>query len=841
MGHFRACAAVIALAVALMLLAEGRAAAPPQRPLRVDIQGNPLPRGALARMGTLAGRPPGWIASFALSPDGKTLAVCNNDKKSEVYLVSLTTGKVLRVFSGHSHSLTSVGFSADGKSVVSADTDGLVRFWAVETGKEVWRARGDRSVETVVVSPDGKMLATAELGPIRLRDATTGKLLRTLPTPFSSDQRLLFSPDSKALLSSGYGGEVALWETATGKLLRRFALPDGGRVQKAVALSTDGKFVAVGSDANKIYLWEVKTGKALGTFAGHKGGVTAVAFSPDGKTLASYGGDSTVRLWDVSAGKEKRRFAGHREDADGLTFTPDGKLLLLGGNDRAVGAWEAASGKNLLRRGGRWGGQLRAWMEQERDGLFLRYPGTVVSVDVSPDGKTAASASSNGTVQLWDLRTGEELKRSARAARQAYMVAFSPNGKTLAAVDEQGVYLWEPSTGKRLREWAGQGDGFVGFAEGGKALVWTSSGGGRVYVCKLAADAKPRELGSIPGMAIGGLTWDLWAAVSPNGKTLAAPDWGGTVMTWDLPSGKVRNWGITVRRGHDLALAFTSGGALLACREDDEGLVLRKADTGKVVRRWQGVAGPRVFSPDGRTLATAGREGTIHLLEVSTGKERRRFEGHPGAPWVGRFSPDGRRLVTGSDDALLVWDVTGHGPAGLSQVRLTRKELEALADDLRSTDAAQAYQAIWALAAAAEQAPAFLLARLRPTFRADARAIAGWIADLESEEFARREKAEQELARQEDLAESALRKALRGKPSLELHRRAERLLRRLEESVPSPGRLEALRAVEVLEQIGTASARRSLEVIAREAPGSRLQEEARASLQRLAGRPGGRR
>jgi hypothetical protein len=187
---------------------------------------------------------------------------------------------------------------------------------------------------------------------------------------------------------------------------------------------------------------------------------------------------------------------------------------------------------------------------------------------------------------------------------------------------------------------------------------------------------------------------------------------------------------------------------------------------------------------------------------------------------------------------LLVWDVAG---VAARQPRLqARPDAPAVAsawDDLAGADAKTAYRAVGLLAEAPGQSLPFLRERLRPAQPVDARRVERLLAALGSEDFAERERATQELEREGDQAEAALRRLLAGNPSPEARRRAEGLLGRLDGPLPPGELLRALRAVEVLECLGTPESRQVLEVLARGAPEARLTREAKASLERLARQP----
>ncbi|HMC65612.1 MAG TPA: hypothetical protein VKI65_11800, partial [Gemmataceae bacterium] len=262
-------------------------------------------------------------------------------------------------------------------------------------------------------------------------------------------------------------------------------------------------------------------------------------------------------------------------------------------------------------------------------------------------------------------------------------------------------------------------------------------------------------------------------------------------------------------------------------------IVLCDARTGRVIRRWSDSGRPSngfeelAFSNDGRLLASSDGN-VVHLWEVLTGKELRTFHGHRGEIRSLAFSANGRRLASASNDStVVIWDLV---PARDAKA----KGIAGWWDDLASEDARRAYAAVWRLAESAEEAVPFLRRHLRPIAEPDAKRIRRLIDDLDSSDFAAREKASAELAKLGELVAPALRAALADKPSLEVARRAEELLQKLEGPVRAPNTLRALRAVEVLEYIATSEAQQILKALAQGAPAARLTEEAKAALARRA-------
>jgi hypothetical protein len=287
---------------------------------------------------------------------------------------------------------------------------------------------------------------------------------------------------------------------------------------------------------------------------------------------------------------------------------------------------------------------------------------------------------------------------------------------------------------------------------------------------------------------------------------------------------------------------------VLAAANEAYGITLWDLTTGKPLRRWQaetGFGGPYpfslAFSPDGKTLASGsqtlidtnlGTIGyTVRIWETATAKQRREFRGHRGPIKSIAFAPDGRRVASSSEDtSVLIWDLTGRTSPPRAGA-LSEKELADLWTDLESDDAAKAFQAMSRLSAVPAQAVRVIKERVKPIRTPDGKRIAQLLRDLESEQFAVREKATRELEEIGDAVEPALRKAMANKPTAELRKRLALLLEKVD---AARGRLRALRCIEMLEHLNTPAAQEVLRSLAAGAPDAWLTRQAKASLGRLA-------
>jgi WD40 repeat protein len=366
------------------------------------------------------------VPAVAFSPDGRFVATGCSDTTARLWMAR--TGQVLSNSFHHAGAVQTVAFSPDSRLLLTGGHDRTARLWrTTPEAPQLVRLNHGARVGAVAFSPDGQTIATAGAdGMVRLwRTSTSEPIVLDLherPAPF-----VAFCPDGRALVTAT-PQSVQCWDAATAQPMGAAIRPGSEIAPGAVALSPDGRTIAVGSRDGAVRLWEAATATALGTALGHHGGVSAVAFRNDGQVVATAGLDDTARLWDARTGQPRGIVVRHNRPTTCVAFSPDGRLLLTGGHDGTARLWRAGSGEPIGK---------------------VVHEGTVWVVAFSPDGQRVATASADNTARIWDTTTGKRLV--LRHAGGIGAMAFSPDGRyLLTGGRDSRARLWDTATGLPL-------------------------------------------------------------------------------------------------------------------------------------------------------------------------------------------------------------------------------------------------------------------------------------------------------------------------------------------------------------------------------------------------------
>ena len=809
----------------------------------VDLLGDPLPDGALARIGTTRFRADSSICVAALSPDGRWAAfgtelgrayVCeaasgkpvfdmqvdpvnarpvselmfSPDSKTLVasglwskalWLIDIASNKITHSFPNTSDEQLTwsrfrqgpcFAFLQNGKSLVVGGKDGAIHIWntASRTERVLLETEKD-PVISLTVTADGRTALSAHRdGTLHFWDLVDQKHLRKLNAVLKDPHLTVLAPD----------GKIFTVETGVGTLeLRdrdgvcRHQLKVTNEIV-GLAFTPDGSMLRTADTGGIVTTWQVSNGKVqasltcegvANSMASKMNPRPAAWFRPDGTMMAWACGD-LLRLWDLQTGLEKPKVTDFIRGLQWAGFSADGKTLHLGGNDGELGAWDTVTLKP----------KFYSRFAELKNGIHF--------MPASDRRKILIVANRNdlfrnkepgmGRIFTWDLDNDNRLTALSEQAAPSWNATLTPDNHSIVAteLDEQ-IRVYVAETGKLERSFKGR-----------------------------KFEYKP--------------------TLSPDGALLAtcSADWA--IRIYDFASGRIlRDWKTSSPAG---SLAFSPDGRMLASGHTTmpprgvgkefpgDFIYLWNVESGKELRRMQ--TNHRVilslcFSPDGRLIASCGVDKVVHLCEVSSGQVRRDYVGHKQNVAGVDFSPDGQRLASASSDGTaLIWGLFDPAP-----VDRNAQELDRLWDDL-AKDGTTAHRAMGALRAA-KASPAFLTSHLKPAAIPSDDKVKQWLTDLGSPVFSTRETAQAELASVAGQIEPSIRNALQTTQDPEVRRRLTAMIENLPALVARPDLLRELRGLEGLEHIGDNQSRRKVVELAAGAPNANLTHQAKASLERL--------
>jgi len=556
---------------------------------------------------------------------------------------------------GHSERVNSIAFRPDGKQLASAGgpltKPGEIKIWNAHSGELLRTLKGHGNIITAIVySPDGKLIFSASYDrSVRVWDAGSGAEVQTLMGHKGQIASLACDPHGKLLASGDADGSIHLWERSPslpeseGQEARDVWKPRAvltghfGEVSSLVFSPTKDRFVS-GSRDGSLRTWKTQTGETEFRLDGHQGGVSGLAFNKDGTMLASAGGighnRGEVKYWNPATGKMTAVYHGLSDRILGVAFSRDDKLA-AGGSD----------------------GMIRLW-DQRLSNEAIHFRGDtqcIYTLAFSPDGRHLAFAGHDGRIRLWSSNGGQELLVINGAVQVEVVALGEGSGQLLACAGQNGavgeVHVWDLDANEIKHTFrdhkhnihalcfsppGGEGQG----VRGGR---WLASGGEdmviRVYDLSHPASA-PLTLSGHSGRVLG-------LAFHPEKHILASASDDDTIRLWDIkpphpfpspPGGE----GQEVR-----------GGRLLHVLKGHENSVLSVA-----------------FSPNGQYLASGSFDKTVRIWEWELGTSFA-LTGHSGSTNMVAFSPDGRQVASASTDkSIRIWSLSFPSGEGAQVMKL---------------------------------------------------------------------------------------------------------------------------------------------------------------------------
>ncbi len=599
----------------------------------------------------------GPVMGADFSPDGTRIASAGDDATVRIWDVA--TGHAIHVLKGHTGGLLTVKFSPDGRLVASAGRDATVRLWDAQAGREAHTLKGHAiGVASVAFSPDGRLIASAGWDKtVKLWDPATGRLNRTDGDFIGAVVSVAFSPDGKKIAAASIHPtslpsvrcEVVIREAATGK--RSLTLfkddPSSNEYLSSVAFISGDRLLVVGGPG-KGGVFDAATGSrsqdpvgridfhtAWSADGHYNATATGVLLLPGGGATPMFDTPGKVTITSMTNDQPETSFLGHNDFITQITFANDSRHVASASRDGTVKVWRVST---------------------DRDGRTLNgHPAGLEEVKYSNDGQRVATWG-GGQVRVWDLAAG----RALLALRSREDWAFSPQGTRLALVEGDNQLMVRDAADGRV---------IHAIREPDKISRPAFSPDGRRLAAIVAKRSSPSDLNQKP-VSIN--VWDvdngrqvhtfprddrfaMQIDFSHDSRLLAVSTAGsrpteepGRAWIWDLSSGR-QVFDRLSHPGGIFALAFSPDDKTVVTAGRDWVATVWDIETAQELLSLRGHTEPIdkiVFGPDGRTLVTRSADGTLRLWDVRNGHQILILRGANFTYGFVSYSPDGRRLIT---------------------------------------------------------------------------------------------------------------------------------------------------------------------------------------------------
>jgi WD40 repeat protein len=461
----------------------------------------------------------GRVYGLAVSTDGGQFASSGEDGSLRI---CDWDGCELGCLKGHRGPVWSVAYAPDGRQLVSASRDRTVRVWDVASRQQLLclgRTAPDQSeapghtatASCAVFTPDGRRVVSCGWDrTVRVWDAETGRELLCLAAHRHRTNAVAVSPDGGRIVSAARDGELKLWDAEHGTMLAQLCLDDDW--VGSVAFSPDGRYIVSGSNRGNGLVFDGRTLARIASQSGHDGSINSAVFSPDGRRVVSASWDRTVRVWNVLGGATATPLRGDGIGVLMVAFSHDGRLLATGDVGGAVRLWDPLTGL-----------ERACWTGHQSAVRALRF---------SADDRRLASGSRDNTIRIWDVADDREVTCLRGHEATVRDVAFSPDGRTLLSGSrDRTARLWDIASGAERLLLTGHTDVVhavaidaegrrlaTGDVKAGTIRIWNATDG-RQLVCLGDEEHTIDKL-----------------AFAPDGRSVAARSWDGTVRVWDLES-----------------------------------------------------------------------------------------------------------------------------------------------------------------------------------------------------------------------------------------------------------------------------------------------------------------
>lgn len=643
----------------------------------VDYSKWELPHGAKARLGK------GKINDIKFSPNGSRFAVATT---IGVWMYDAKNGKEIALFQGDRQNIKGIAFSTDGKMLTGASSAGTISRWKIDSGELVGMIpkEKDQRFHSAHFSDDGTILVTTDLlrkgGNILEKvyvksleeNSTEMPTIKKIDMDFKEEDidSIVISPDGRFLATSYYERNkddlIHVWKTDTGEHLLTLTSHEQ-RLLSDLAFSHDGKSLA-SCDRHSIKIWDIDTTIHRATFSDVSGFNTLI-FSPNSKLIAGGGDDGEITLWNATQNQQGLRgffgkynptseFKGHKGEVTALTFSPDRELLLSASEDNTIRAWDVTTGS----------------LQFTCTGYLDEISGIAAS---KQDNAVISIVRSTGQIQHWNTDTGHQLsvsfvkglvsyETSSPNATELVMKVFSSKKIRLLDISENRIranftghgyskdtysFVFEFSPNKKMLAMTSDDD------QVGEIQLWDTTDPPLSFLERHVTKSKSNR----PRHILKGHKEEVDAIkFSPNGELLASGGDNEEINLWDVETGE-HLFALTGHNSHTSILEFSPDGQILAST-DYSLIYLWDLTTKVLLRKCNTKSGNYVmlFSPDGKTLIVGKWDGKFQLYDTQTCQLLTTHKGH--SSWLNKitdliFLEEGKTLASTSEDGtIILWD-----------------------------------------------------------------------------------------------------------------------------------------------------------------------------------------
>ncbi|CAE7145254.1 unnamed protein product [Rhizoctonia solani] len=619
------------------------------------------------------------VSTSTFSPDGARIALA---VKFDILLLDSTTGRqIFPPFKGHKSIVDSIGFSPDGRYIVSGSRDSTVRIWSTQSGRLILGPLEHNDIHWIMfvafLSDGTRVISGSDDSTICVWDARSGdRLLDWTTSPEKSFT--FYASDGKYVASCNWKRDITVWNAQDGHVVRTLYHSNCEISWVLIGISPDGTQIASRSQYGDIYLWDIESGKltleiTCNWVTQALAPVRPITFSSDGSRIASAFGASGegIYVWDARVGRlVLGPLEGHAGGITSFKFSPNDHYIISSSTDKVLCLWDTRV------------------LPPKSDPL-QGHADSVLCVDYAPAGDRIITSSADNSTCVWDAESGEmvlEISIDSQGSRN--ISDISPDGTRVVSDTQAGFSLLDVQTGdvtlglmKNRTPWLAQSAEFS--PDSAHLLIASSSMNGDIRV--VAADTgQTLMVIHLPPIRNSPNQQVLFAALSPNNSHIAVGSSEFSLTMYDTANGRLLYGPIDGYNCSKYSVSFSPDGTRVAAGSHPN-ICVRDAGTGKIV------LGPLEghtdsvtsiqFSRDGTRIVSCGYDNAVCLWDAETGQKLLGpARWHTGVVNSARISPDGNHVVTGSGDRTIrVTDIRHE----LNSVRVPFVAFEALLIQLK--------------------------------------------------------------------------------------------------------------------------------------------------------------